>query len=255
MSAAKQAGARAGGQGRRIRLDAYLARAGLGTRSEVRRLVRQGRVSVGDDVCRRAGEWVEGRAVRLDMEIIAPPPDVLHAVLHKPAGFACSHDPREAPIIDALVPQAWLRLGLQSAGRLDRATSGLLVLSSDGRLVHDLTHPSRKVEKRYRVRFDGELPADAVQRCADGLRIAGSERPTRPARLEVEGEAEGHATMHVCEGRFHQVRRMFERLGVTVTALHRDRVGDYALPEDLVPGELRRLEPDDLLRLRRASSL
>lgn len=237
----------------RMRLDAFLARAGLGTRSEVRRSVRQGRVTLDGERCKRPGDHVAGRVVAFDGEIVEAPPDVLYLVLHKPVGFACSHDPREAPIIDALLPDAWLRLGLQPAGRLDRATSGLLVLSTDGALIHSLTHPSRKVEKRYRVRYEGTLPEDAVARCAEGMQIAGSSRLTRPARLEP-GEA-GRATLHVSEGRFHQVRRMFDRLGVRVVELHRDRVGGYVLPEDLAPGDLRRLVPEDLDRLRSANTL
>jgi len=129
----------------------------------------------------------------------------------------------------------------------------LLVLSSDGGVIHDLTHPARKVEKRYRVGYAGVLPADAVARCAEGMLIEGSDRPTLPARLEV-GEP-GRATIWLREGRFHQVRRMFERLGVQVVDLHRDRVGDYDLPRDLAPGDFLTLDEVDLERLRSSSTL
>lgn len=241
------------GSDARTRLDAFLARAGLGTRSEVRRLIRRGRVALDGVPCRRAADLVSGRVVTLDGEVVDPAPDAVHLALHKPAGFACSHDPAEAPIVDELLPAAWLRLGLHPAGRLDRATSGLLVLSTDGRVVHALTHPARKVAKRYRVRFEGRLPDDAAARAAEGLVIAGSSRPTRPARLEVE--APDRATIWIREGRFHQVRRMFARLGVRVVALHRDRIGDYALPEELGPGDYRPLSASDLERLRNDSTL
>jgi len=231
-----------------MRLDAFLARAGVGTRSEVRRLVRQGRVALDGVPCRRAADQVTGRVVTRDGDVVEPPPDVLHVALHKPVGFACSHDPREAPIVDELLPAAWLRLGLQAAGRLDRATSGLLVLSTDGALVHAVTHPARKLPKRYRVHFAGTLPPDAGERVATGLVVAGSARPTRPALLTVD--APDRATIWLQEGRHHQVRRMFAALGVEVRALHRDRIGGYALPADLDPGSSRVLEDADLERLR-----
>lgn len=237
----------------RMRVDAFLARAGLGTRSEVRRLVRSGRVTLDGERCRRAGDHVDGRVVRIDEEVIAPPPDVLHLVLHKPVGFACSHDPREAPIVEELLPPEFAPLGLQSAGRLDRETSGLLVMSTDGGVIHDLTHPGRKVEKRYRVRFEGVLPAGAADRCSEGMLIEGSDRLTLPARLEIVDAT--HATIWLREGRFHQVRRMFERLGVQVVELHRDRVGDYDLPLDLAPGDFLALDDEDLERLRSSSTL
>ena len=236
-----------------MRLDAFLSRAGRGTRSEVRQLIRRGRVLLDGAVCRRAGEHVEGRVVQVDGDQVVAPADSLHVVLFKPLGVSCSHDPREAPLVDGLLPAAWRRLGLQMVGRLDRATTGLLVLTTDGALLHELTHPSRKVVKRYRVRFAGRLPADAAERCAEGFQIGKEERPTRSARLEVE--AADRATIHLREGRYRQVRRMFRRLGVEVTALHRDRVGDYDLPEDLRPGEWALLEEEDLERLLRDSSL
>lgn len=243
----------------RLRLDAYLARAGLGTRSQVRRLIRSGRVKLGGEVCRHASASVGDREVRVDGAPVEVPPETLHAVLNKPVGYACSHDPREAPIIDELLPDLWLKRGLQAAGRLDRATSGLLVLSTDGALIHALTHPKRKVSKRYRVAYEGTLPPDAARRVAEGMVIRGSDEPTRPAELTVDEEARadrgGRATLWLREGRFHQARRMFEALGVSVTALHRDCVGDYALPADLSIGDYRRLEAEDLERLRKATTL
>jgi 16S rRNA pseudouridine516 synthase len=237
----------------RLRLDAFLARAGVGTRSEVRRLIRRGRVALDGVVCRSASQQVQGRTVTLKGEVVTPAPGVLHCVLNKPVGYACSHDEREAPIIDELLPAEWSELGLEPAGRLDRDTSGLLVLSTDGALIHRLTHPSRKLEKRYRVRYEGALPEDAVARCAQGLMLRSQSEPTHPARLVVE--AAGRATIHLAEGRYHQVRRMFAALGVHVVALHRDRVGRYELPADLEPGALRPLEPADLEDLCSSSSL
>jgi 16S rRNA pseudouridine516 synthase len=237
----------------RQRLDAFLARAGVGTRSQIRDLIRRGRVDLGGAVCRNAAAQVAGATVSLDGEIVCPAPDVLHCVLHKPVGYACSHDARESPILDELLPEAWRALGLEPAGRLDRETSGLLVLSTDGDLIHRLTHPAKKIEKRYRVRYSGDLPPDAAERCAAGLLLRGESTPTRPARLDAQ--AGGSATLHLGEGRYHQVRRMFAALGVHVTSLLRDRVGDYELSTDLEPGAFRRLSDADLELFFSSSSL
>ncbi len=236
-----------------VRLDAFLARAGLGTRRAVKGLIRSGRVRIDGEPCRKPGEWVDGRVVSVDEEVVEPPPSVLHLALHKPVGFACSRDEREAPLLFDLVPEVWQGLDLKAAGRLDRETSGLIVLSTDGGWIHRLTHPSKKVEKRYRIEYEGELVADAEARCAEGIMLEGEETPTKPARLAVE--APGVATLWLREGRRHQVRRMIAALGGHVVALHRDCVGSYDLPDDLAPGDCLRLDDDDLARLTTESSL
>ena len=129
----------------------------------------------------------------------------------------------------------------------------MLVLTTDGDFVHHLTHPTRKLSKRYRVEYRGALPDDAVARVRNGLLLTGDERPTRPA--ELARDAEGRATLVLREGRTHQVRRMFRALGATVTALHRDRVADLELPPDLAPGDLRPLAPEERALLSSDSSL
>ncbi len=226
------------------RLDAFLARAGLGSRQQVRRLIRSGRVEVDGESCPLANTVVTGRAVRVDGE----PVELLgveHILLHKPVGYACSHNWKEAPIIDELLHGAWAHLGLEPAGRLDRETSGLIILTVDGALIHQLTSPRRKIPKRYRITYDGELPADAVQQCADGIPLEEEgARPTRPALLLLDDP--GEATLFLWEGRNRQVRRMVSALGAKVTTLHRDRIGGLELPPDLDAGKARVLEPTEL---------
>ena len=180
----------------------------------------------------------------------------VHVALHKPRGFSCSHNPAESPIIDELLPQALRALGLQPVGRLDRDTSGLLVLTTDGRLIHLLAQPGSKIEKQYRIGYRGVLPEDAVARCERGISIEGYATPTLPACLVVErsarfqtadaGEQLGEATLVLHEGRHHQVRRMFRALRATVVTLHRERLGSYLLPGDLAPGELVALDATEL---------
>jgi 16S rRNA pseudouridine516 synthase len=236
-----------------MRLDAYLARAGLASRREARGLIRRGVVSVDGEICRDAARRIGVESVVVGDEKVDSPASVRDFLLNKPVGFSCSNDDRESPLVLDLLSETLRRRSLLIAGRLDRATSGLLVLTKDGDFVHRLTHPGRKVPKRYRVEFDGDLVEDAVARCQAGLLLTGEDRPTRPADLELEGP--GRATLVLREGRTHQVRRMIRMLGAEVVSLHRDRVGGLALPEDLEPGDLRPLEPDERALLLSDSSL
>ena len=119
--------------------------------------------------------------------------------------------------------------------------------------MHRVTHPTRKRSKRYRIRYDGELAEDAVQRCVEGILLVGEERPTRPATF-VLGDP-GHATLVLREGRTHQVRRMIRALGGEVVELHRDRIGALELPADLAEGDLRPLTPPERELLLNESNL
>jgi 16S rRNA pseudouridine516 synthase len=226
-----------------MRLDAYLARAGLASRREARGLIRRGAVKVDGEICRDGGRRIVAESVVLDDQPVASPASVRDFMLHKPIGLSCSHDEREAPLVFDLLDETLRRRSLRIAGRLDRATSGLLILTIDGDFVHRLTHPARKVAKRYRIGFEGTLAEDAVLRCREGLLLKGEDRPTRPAELVIEGP--GRATMVLREGRTHQVRRMMRLLGTEVVALHRDRIGALDLPAELAPGELRPLAPEE----------
>lgn len=233
------------------RLDGWLSHRGFGTRSEVRVLVRAGRVALDGVVCRDQGRRVAG-TVTVDGQAVAEGPSAATLLLHKPLGYACSHDPREAPLVEELVGAPWQGLALESAGRLDRDTSGLLVLTTDGQLIHALTNPRRHVAKRYRVAYRGRLSAHAVERCARGIRLDDDEAPTLPAALEIHGEDTdglGRCTLHLREGRYHQVRRMIAALGGEVVRLHRDRIGALVLPGELAPGGLREAEPDEVAAL------
>jgi 16S rRNA pseudouridine516 synthase len=224
------------------RLDAFLAHAGLGSRSEVRTLVRRGWVRIDGRAVRDPATHVAG-AVTLRGEPVVPPIADATLLVHKPVGLACSHDAREAPLLESLYPRELAHLALESAGRLDRATSGLLIVSTDGALIHRLTNPRRHVVKRYRIAYTGQLSARAVERVARGLVIAEDEAPTLPAILDLHGA--GGATLHLREGRYHQVRRMISALGGEVVGLHRDRIGALDLPADLPAGALRPPPPDD----------
>ncbi len=233
------------------RLDAYLSHRGFGSRSETRDIIRGGGVTVAGAVCRDPSRHVAGETVAVRGEDVVEGPQAATLLLHKPVGYACSHDEREAPLLEELYPPELRHLGLEPAGRLDRDTSGLIVVTSDGQLIHGLTNPRKKLLKRYRVGYTGKLSAHAVERCAKGIMLDGDPRPTLPAKLVLldSGRDVADAILYLAEGRFHQVRRMIAALGGEVVSLHRDRIGKLDLPGDLGPGESREITEYELGKL------
>ncbi|MBA2480531.1 MAG: rRNA pseudouridine synthase [Planctomycetes bacterium] len=234
------------------RLDGFLAHRGFGTRSQARDLVRGRLVSVDGLMCRDPSLHITDQVVTVEGRVIAAGVDTATLLLHKPVGFACSHDPDEAPLLDELIPDDLRHLALQSAGRLDRDTSGMIIVTTQGELIHALTNPRRHVLKRYRLLYRGKLSHHAVARVAKGMVIEGDPKPTLPARLELEGvgdDGTGRATIHLSEGRYHQVRRMIAELGGEVVALHRDRIGSLELPAELAAGMVRTLSDEERAQL------
>lgn len=226
-----------------MRLDKYLADAGKGTRSTVKSYIAAGRVRVDGAVVKRPEYKVpEDAVVTLD-------DDALNAeafqyfLLNKPAGVvSATRDAREKTVLDLL--DCDKRRDLFPVGRLDKDTEGLLVITNDGKMSKDLLMPGKHVAKCYYVEAEGKLPDDAVRRFAEGLDI-GDERPTAPAELS-EGEKEGSWYLTVTEGRFHQVKRMFEHFGCHVTYLKRISMGGLSLPEDLKPGAYRKMTEEEI---------
>lgn len=220
------------------RLDQLLASLGYGSRRDVRELVEEGRVSVAGSVAARFDVKVDPSAVLVDGAGLDAP-DGLLAVFHKPVGYTCTHSADEGPTIYELLPPRWLARNpaATSIGRLDKDTSGLLLITDLGRLVQRFTSPKSEVEKVYEVTVDGCMSPEMAGVFAEGtLMLRGEDKPCLPARLEITGDHTGTITLH--EGRYHQVRRMFASQGVTVTKLHRTRFGSYELG-DLPEGAFR----------------
>ncbi|NRA40314.1 MAG: rRNA pseudouridine synthase [Planctomycetes bacterium] len=224
----------------RMRLDAYLSRGGMGTRSEVKRLIKKGMVGVDGTVCKNIKQIIDQEKITVDGDAITLPPSQIDCILYKPCGYACSHDPFENPIIYELLPDSWMGSGIQSAGRLDRATSGLLVMTTNGQRIHSLIHPKKKIPKRYRITYSGSLHKQSVEKCAEGLQLESDIDLCLPAELDIHDDQ--HATMVLYEGRYHQVRKMIAALGGTVVELHRDKIGNFELPQDLQEGMLMEID-------------
>jgi len=229
-------------------LDRFLTRCLPVDGAAARRAIQQSRVTVNGVGCKH----YHRRLVPTDQIAVAGVvvPDRAECsvlLMHKPGGVACSHLPDDAPLVYGLIPDAVAHPGLHTCGRLDRDTTGLLVLTWDGALTQRLTEPRRHVAKRYRIAFAGDLAADAVALVAGGLVIADEDTPCLPTSLTID--APGQATLILHEGRHHQVKRMITALGGRVVRLHRDRIGGLDLPGDLAIGLLRAATVEELTAL------
>jgi 16S rRNA pseudouridine516 synthase len=228
-----------------MRLDRLLANLGYGSRREVGHMVAGGLVVLDGKRLRDPGERL---AITPDlpehmMVGAAPidPPPPLTLILHKPLGVVCSHREPGRSVYE-LLPDRWRRRDpvLSTIGRLDAETSGLLLITDDGDLLHRVISPRNHVEKRYLATLDRPLKGNEVALFAAGtLVLEGETEALAPARLEPLTETTAFLT--ITEGRYHQVRRMFAAVGNHVTALHRDRIGGLDLPDDLASGAHRRL--------------
>ena len=230
------------------RLDQILASLGYGSRRDAHDAVASGRVSVAGAVVRDAAAKAEPRQVTLDGEPLDHPAGLL-LLLNKPAGLVCSHDEREGPNVYSLLPERWRRRNppVTSVGRLDKETTGALLLTDQSELVHRLTSPKHKVPKVYRATLDRDLDPAWVALFASGtLQLAGEPKPCAPAQLRLLSARAAELTL--TEGRYHQVRRMFSACGATVLALERVSFGPLDLA-GLAPGAWRELPLDTFARL------
>jgi 16S rRNA pseudouridine516 synthase len=168
----------------------------------------------------------------------------LYLMLHKPAGILSATSDREHRTVLDLIDHPD-KATLHLAGRLDRSSTGLILLSNDGHWTESLTSPGRKVEKSYLVETDRPIPPEAMARFAEGFPFPTEGITTLPALLEILEPQRARVTLQ--EGRYHQIKRMFHRLdGIRLRSLHRDRIGPLSLPEDLKPGQWRQLTGAEL---------
>lgn len=213
------------------RLDQILSNLGYCSRREARAWIEAGRVTVHGKPAEDAAQKAKDAEVRVDGEPLDHPTGLL-LLLHKPVGLVCSHDEREGPSVYTLLPPRWRERNPQvtSVGRLDKDTSGLLLLTDQSALVHRLTSPKHKVPKIYRATLDADMPTELIARFASGtMLLAGEDTPCAPAELRIVAPREAELTL--TEGRYHQVRRMFSACGLNVLTLHRTRFGALELGE------------------------
>lgn len=229
----------------RLRLDQLLSRFGYCSRSEARAWLRNGRVLRGEEVLTDPSERVLAAEVRVDGEAVEFPEGLLVA-FHKPAGYTCSHDPKDRPTIFEILPPRWQVRNpvVSSVGRLDKDATGLLLLTDQGDLIHEWTSPRHHIPKLYEVTVESDLPPGLETLFASGtLMLEGESKPCLPARLEVLGARS--ARLELTEGRYHQVKRMFASQGCPVIRLHRSRIGALELG-DLPEGQWREIRRESL---------
>ncbi|GAD59947.1 16S rRNA pseudouridine(516) synthase [Brevundimonas sp. BAL450] len=235
------------------RIDKLLSNMGYGSRTEIGRLAQAGGIVLDGvdvaDVSKRIPVTPDlSQRMQIDGAPLDPPPGLV-LLLNKPLGMTCSHKEDGALVHDVL-PDRWRRRdpAISTIGRLDKDTSGLLLLTDDGDFLHRVISPRRHVAKVYRATLARPLAGTEGALFASGeLMLEGEAKPLAPAELEIITPTEARLT--VTEGRYHQVRRMFAAVGNHVEALHRERVGGLTLPDDLEPGQWRLLAPDEAARV------
>ena len=228
------------------RLDKFLCDSGAGTRSQVKLLLKAGRVTVDGKVEKDNGKKIDPakQVVALDGEILGGKRRVV-VMLNKPAGFVtATEDPVERTVME-LLPESMKHLDLKPVGRLDKATEGLLLFTNDGDLLHRLISPKKEVPKIYYAKHEGTASSEDVQAFADGLTLRDG-TVCLPAKLEPLGPGESLIT--VCEGKYHQVRRMMASRNMTVLYLERREEGALALG-DLPRGQVRELTEEEIASL------
>ncbi|WP_315026227.1 pseudouridine synthase [Abiotrophia defectiva] len=235
-----------------MRLDQVMNQAGLGSRNQVKRLLKSCQVQVDGQVERRPNRNVDPglQEIKVQGQTLTQPAET-YWLLHKPQGVLTAvKDDRFTTVVDCLAPQDQAP-GLYPVGRLDRSTTGLVFLTTNGPLGYRMLHPQYHVEKEYQVVVNGPLTQDHVASFAQGILID-QDRPCAPAHLVIEasGPQESRARLTIREGKFHQVKKMFLSVGVKVTQLHRLRMGHLVLDQDLAPGAYRSLKPEELAQLK-----
>ncbi len=223
-----------------MKLVKLLANLGYGSRKEVQRLIRAGAVTDEGGCVLGGNDFPPHASIRFRGEPLDPPFPLL-LMLNKPDGYTCSADDPGSTIYDLLPPRFALRNPLLSpVGRLDKDTTGLLILTDDGQLLHKIIHPKSGCLKTYHAVLDRPLEGHESALFASGELVLRNEaKPLLPAAMEALGEREARVTLH--EGRYHQVRRMFAAAGNHVLTLRRISIGGLCLPEDLPEGEWREL--------------
>ncbi|MFC4770975.1 pseudouridine synthase [Enterococcus hermanniensis] len=234
-----------------MRLDKFLAEVGLGSRKEVKQLIKKGNVSVNQQI------------EKSDKCQIDPAKDVVtflgedltyqefyYYLLHKPAGVvSATEDNRDRTVMDLFSPQD-LRSDLFPVGRLDKDTEGLLLITNDGKLAHELLSPKKHVEKEYLAEVAGVMTTEDQEQFKKGVQLDGER--TLPAELMIDETAQDTSLVRIIlhEGKFHQVKRMVKICGKEVTYLKRIRMGALSLPDDLAKGAYRALTKEELQQIK-----
>lgn len=237
----------------KMRLDKYLSDFTELTRSQAKKAIREGRVSVNEEISSRGDCKIAAEdRVKLDGQVIKAQ-RYQYIMLNKPAGLvSATCDDRHETVVEYIKGAAdgrtsFFAKNLFPMGRLDKDTEGLLIITNDGEMAHRLLSPKNHVAKKYFVRLDKEIDKTDVEKMSDGIDI-GEKHRTKPAKLEILSPEECYLT--ITEGKFHQIKRMFAELGKKVIYLKRIEMGGLGLDDCLEPGEWRFLTAEEIKRLK-----
>ncbi|HHU90672.1 MAG TPA: rRNA pseudouridine synthase [Clostridiaceae bacterium] len=230
----------------KLRLDKFLKDQGIASRSEARELIRKGSVSVNDVIVKNPGTHVN-----TDEDIINVKGEqveyrqFVYYMLNKPKGVITATEDKTLKTVLDLFPDEIRRRGVFPVGRLDKDTEGLLLITNDGIFAHNLLSPKKGVKKLYEALLDSFPGEDAIKKFEEGVYI-GDNYTALPAKLQYISKDPVRALVEICEGKFHQVKRMFKAVGASVIELKRLRMGNIRLDETLKPGQFRELTPEEL---------
>ena len=216
-----------------MRLDRFISENTQLSRKDAKRALHREEVLVDGVVVKKGDLKVTNQQVTLNGVAIKEI-GLVYLMLHKPQGYVCSTVDDDGESVLNLVEPA-LRDQLHIAGRLDKDTTGLVLLTNDGQWSHRITSPRRNCEKVYLVGLEQNLTEDLIDKFTLGVALNNEDGLTKPAKLEILADKQARLT--ICEGKYHQVKRMFAAVGNRVVSLHRERIGIVSLPHDLVQGE------------------
>jgi 16S rRNA pseudouridine516 synthase len=229
-----------------MKLAQVLFSQGFGARRECEGLIVSGHVAVAGQACNDPFREFEAQGLRFSVRGETwPYREKALIVLHKPAGYECSQKPKHHPSVMSLLPAPLRRRDVQPVGRLDEDTTGLLLLTDDGALIHRLTSPKKHVPKVYEVGCKHAVATDQIARLLDGVVLDDSPVAVRAAACEAIGETVLRLTL--LEGKYHQVKRMVAAVGNRALTLHRSAFGELTLPADLASGQWRWLAGPEVL--------
>lgn len=231
-----------------MQLERLLQKHGFGTRKGCRGLIRDERVAVNGQICDDPFADIPTANLVFSVDGVDwPYAEFASLMLNKPAGYECSRKPQHHPSVLELLPRPLRERDVQPIGRLDEDTTGLLLITDDGQLNHQLSSARRKVPKIYLATTKHPLDQAQIDQLLTGVLLNDEPEPIAAAGAEIVGDHLLRLT--VTEGKYHQVKRMVAAVGNRVEALHREAVGQLSLPDDLPPGEWRWLTPADLEKL------
>lgn len=226
-----------------MRIDKYISGCGYASRKDVKKLIKQGLVFIDGEVCKKPEEQTdENSIVEVEGERLIYR-EFVYLMLNKPQGCVSAVYDKKYPVVTEFVPEEYAHFEVYPVGRLDIDTEGLLILTNDGQFAHEMTSPKKDVYKRYFAVLDKPMEEKDVEIFAGGMEF--KEFTAKSAKLEIT-ENPNEVYIEIAEGKFHQVKRMCERVGKTVTYLKRVAIGNLKLDKSLEKGEVRELTKDEL---------